>query len=86
MSKNNLKLNKEEKDILKAVENDATISVGIQKDELQELQRVARNTFAKTKTISIRIPERTLLRIKAAAVQEGIPYQTFISSVLHKQV
>ncbi len=86
MSKNNLKLNKEEKDILKAIENDEIVSVGIQKDELQELQRVARNTFAKTKTISIRIPERTLLRIKAAAVQEGIPYQTFISSVLHKQV
>ncbi len=86
MSTNNLKLDKEEREILEAIENDETVSVGIKKSELQELQEIARSTFAKTKTISIRIPERTLLRIKAAAAQEGIPYQTFISSVLHKQV
>ena len=86
MSKNILKLDKEEREILDVIENDEAVSVGVSKKELRELQEVAKNTFAKTKTISIRIPERTLLRVKAAAAREGVPYQTFISSILHKQV
>ncbi len=46
---------------------------------------IAKNTFSKTQTINIRISERDLLRIKAKAVREGIPYQTLISSTLHKE-
>ena len=86
MKVKNLKLDKEEKEILEAIDNDEAVSVGINKTELQALQEIARNTMAKTRTISIRIPERDLLRIKAVAAQEGMPYQTFISSTLHKKV
>ncbi len=41
-------------------------------------------TAAKTKTISLRINETVLESIKRKAAEEGIPYQTLISSVLYK--
>jgi predicted DNA binding CopG/RHH family protein len=44
----------------------------------------AKATNAKTKNINIRLANKTLLKIKAKALHEGIPYQTLISSVLHK--
>ena len=86
MKQKKIQLDREEREIVEAIENDELISVGVKKNELQELQEIAKNTFAKSKTISIRIPERTLLLIQAAAAQEGIPYQTYITSVLHKNV
>ena len=36
--------------------------------------------------ISLRIPESDLLRLKARAMREGMPYQTLIGSILHKAV
>ncbi len=86
MKQKKIQLNQEEKDILGAIENDKLVSVGIKKSELRELQEIAKNTFAKSRTISIRIPERTLFMIQSAAAKEGMPYQTYISSVLHKNV
>ena len=38
----------------------------------------------KTKNINIRINQLDLENLKRSAEQEGIPYQTLISSVLHK--
>jgi predicted DNA binding CopG/RHH family protein len=38
----------------------------------------------KTKNINIRISERDLYKLKAKAIEEGIPYQTLASSILHK--
>ncbi len=86
MSTKKLQLDQEEKEILQAIEKDEVVSVGFKKTELQDLKEIARNTLAKTRAISIRISERDLLRIKAIAAQEGMPYQTFISSTLHKRI
>lgn len=85
MSTNKLKLDKEEKEILDAIEGDNVISTGIKKSELDELKKIAKNTLAKTRTISIRISERDLIKLKAMAAEEGLPYQTLISSTLHKK-
>ncbi len=79
-------LNQEEKDILQAIDEDSLVSVGINKKEINSLKEIANNTLAKTKTISIRISKRDLLRLKAIAAEEGMPYQTLISSTLHKRV
>ncbi|MCA9358876.1 antitoxin [Candidatus Kaiserbacteria bacterium] len=59
-------------------------SVPVSFDRLQELQAIARNTLAKNKAITIRVSERNLMRLKAAAAREGIPYQTFITSLIQK--
>jgi predicted DNA binding CopG/RHH family protein len=52
--------------------------------EQTRLQQIARNTLAKNKTITVRLSERNLLRLKAKAAQDGIPYQTFVSSLIQK--
>jgi predicted DNA binding CopG/RHH family protein len=36
--------------------------------------------------VNIRISERDLSELQRKAVHEGLPYQTFISSLLHKFV
>lgn len=50
----------------------------------RELQQAVKNTLNKTKNINIRLSERDLYRLKSKAVEEGIPYQTLASSILHK--
>ena len=42
------------------------------------------DTTRKTKNINIRISQQDLESLRRSAEQEGIPYQTLISSVLHK--
>ena len=86
MSTKNLKLDQEEKEILDAIAKDSIVSVGIDKKEIARLKEIANNTLSKTKAISIRISERDLLNLKFIAAEEGIPYQTLISSTLHKRV
>jgi predicted DNA binding CopG/RHH family protein len=44
----------------------------------------ARNTMRKDKRINIRISERDLIELQRMAVREGLPYQTFVSSIIHK--
>ena len=46
-------------------------------------QKIAANTL-KRKSINIRVFESDVDKIKAIALSEGLPYQTFITSVLHK--
>jgi len=44
----------------------------------------AKYTLSKPRNINIRVSERDLERIKALAAEKGLPYQTFISSILHQ--
>jgi len=41
---------------------------------------------SKKKVITLRLNENDLKRIKSIAGNEGIPYQTLISSILHKYI
>jgi len=81
-----MKLTKEEKDILKSVENDEWESIPNFKIEAGRMQEAARATQRKDKRVNIRMTERDLTIIKKKALEEGLPYQTLISSVLHKYV
>jgi len=56
-------------------------------DEMKaRYQAAARATFKKDKRVNIRISGRDLELIQERALREGIPYQTLMSSVLHKYV
>jgi len=44
----------------------------------------ARATLRKNKRVNIRMAECDLVRFQKTAAQEGLPYQTLISSILHK--
>jgi len=56
------------------------------KQEIKKLQKYARNTLQKDKRINIRMSSKDLDQVQAIAAQEGIPYQTLISSIIHKYV
>ena len=79
------KLNKEEKEILKDFETGEFESVLTTKRK-KYIQAVAEETFKKDKRINIRISSRDLRSLQRRALEEGIPYQTLVSSVLHKYV
>ncbi|HEX9721656.1 MAG TPA: hypothetical protein VGA53_00125 [Candidatus Paceibacterota bacterium] len=80
----NIKLDKEEKEILEAFEAGEFKSVKNVEQEKKRFQQYARNTLSKPRNINIRVSDRDLQRIKALAAEKGLPYQTFISSLLHQ--
>lgn len=75
-----------EKEIRGAVENGEFVSSPDAKEEIANLRTLATSLFKKQKNINIRISEHDLLKVKAKAFEEGIPYQTYISSLIHKNV
>ena len=78
------KLTKEEKEILDSFEKDEWIPVKNLVKRKKELIAYARNTLRKDKRLNIRISERDLLELQKKAVNEGLPYQTYVSSIIHK--
>ena len=77
-------LDKEEKDILESFEKDEWVPVSEQEGERNRFRNYAEATFKKDKRINIRISKKDLDAIQMRALEEGIPYQTLIASVLHK--
>jgi len=78
------KLTKEEKEILDSFEKDEWVPVTDLSKRKKELVQYARNTLRKDRRLNIRISERDLLELQRKAVQEGLPYQTYVSSIIHK--
>ncbi len=76
----------EEKKILESYERGEWRSVKDLKAEIRTLRTAARNTMLKDKRINIRMSSRDLNQVQVIAAQEGIPYQTLISSIIHKYV
>jgi len=50
------------------------------------IEQLAAQTFKKDKRINIRISNRDLVAIQRRALEEGMPYQTLVASILHKYV
>jgi len=81
----NVKLSKEEKQLLQAVEAGEFESV-LTKKRRAELVAAAKNSVRKDKRINIRISNRDLKAVQLKATEEGIPYQTLVSSIIHKYI
>jgi predicted DNA binding CopG/RHH family protein len=56
------------------------------KTELERLKAAARATAIKDRRVNIRLSSIDLSDIQVRALEEGVPYQTLIASVLHKYV
>jgi len=80
------KLDPEEKKILESVEGGDWKTVRGVGAERERFQGYARATFKKDRRINIRISSRDRDALQKRALEEGIPYQTLISSLLHKYV
>ena len=86
MKKNEMKFDEEELQILHDFERGEFESIQNFRGEKRKLEDAARSTLQKDKRINIRISSRDLEKIQARAVKEGMPYQTYIASTLHKVV
>lgn len=80
------KLDVFEEDILAAYEKGELKSISPSKAELAKFKAAATATFLKEKRVNIRLSTPDLMDIQARALEEGMPYQTLIASVLHKFV
>ncbi len=84
--KNSLKLDREEVKILQDFERGELTSINNFKEAKRQLEETAHEFLQKDKRINIRISSRDLNSLQKMATKEGMPYQTFISSTLHKFV
>jgi predicted DNA binding CopG/RHH family protein len=84
----------DEKQFLPLDEEEKELIRSIDKDEWKQTRDVAKHkkiakdyaeaTIRKDKRMNIRISERDLKNLKKRALEEGIPYQTMVSMILHK--
>lgn len=81
-----IKLDKEEKDILDSYERGEWKSVKNLDEEIEKHRGYARQTLKKDKRVNIRISSMVLEELQTRAVEDGMPYQTLISSILHRFV
>ena len=78
-----MKIDANEKELLDSVERGEWKSAG-GKRERTRYARYAKATFRKDRRLNIRLSSKDLEAIQKRALSEGLPYQTLISSLLHK--
>lgn len=79
------RIDDDELEVLNAFENGQLKSVAT-KAELAKFKAAARATAIKDRRVNIRLSSGDLSDIQVKALEEGVPYQTLIASVLHKYV
>jgi predicted DNA binding CopG/RHH family protein len=79
-----MKLGADEKALLECVERGDWQSTKGGKRERARYSRYAKATFRKDRRLNIRLSSKDLEAIQKRALAEGLPYQTLISSLLHK--
>lgn len=78
------KLDKYEKEILDSYEKGEWRDVENMDEVIKKHSQYADETFKKNKRVNIRLSQKDINLIKIKAMEEGIPYQTLMASVLHK--
>ena len=81
-----IELEREEKDVLLDFEKKAFRSAKNTKKEILKYKSYVSAMLKKGKNINIRLSEHDLLKLKAKALEEGLPYQTYLSSLVHKNL
>ena len=79
------KIDEYELEVLSAFEMGKLKSVAT-KAELAKFKAAARATAIKDRRVNIRLSSGDLSDIQVKALEQGVPYQTLIASVLHKYV
>ena len=77
-------IDQEEKDLMESIERDEWQPVKNFDRERKKAIEAARNTLKKDKRINLRLSQKDYRKIQIKAIEEGIPYQTLISSIVHK--
>jgi len=77
---------KYEKELFESVEKGEWVSVEQLDEEILAAKEYATGTYTKDQRMNIRISKKDLGALKLKAMEEGLPYQTLVSSILHKYV
>jgi predicted DNA binding CopG/RHH family protein len=77
-------IDQEEKDLMESIERDEWQPVNNIEQEKEKVIAAARNTLKKDKRINLRLTQKDYRQMQIKAIEEGIPYQTLISSIVHK--
>jgi predicted DNA binding CopG/RHH family protein len=81
-----INLDKEEEEIFESIESGKWKPVKNSAQLMQTYAAYAKNTLKKDQRVSIRISRQDFLGIQARAIDEGLPYQTLITSIIHKYI
>ena len=81
-----MKYDKEEKDILDALEKGSMQLSTPSKKEIESIKAAANSTLKKDKRITIRLYDHDFVGIQKKAMEMGIPYQTLISGIIHRYI
>ena len=79
-------MDREERDNLDRFERGELYPAPDADREMEDAREAAHSTFKKTRRINLRVTERDYMLVHARAREEGIPYQTLLSSIIHKYV
>lgn len=83
---NKIYLDKEEQALDKSLENGEWVPIDNMQEEMAKYQVSASKHLKKDKKINIRLSEWDYNKIKIRAAEEGLPYQTLLSSLIHKYI
>ena len=76
-------IDKDEMELAKSLETEEWVS-DLSKKDKKRYEEYARASLTKQRRINIRMTERDLKKIQAKAIEEGLPYQSLISMLIHK--
>ena len=82
----NVELDEEERDLLESYERGEWVPVPDMEARIAEYQEAARAFLRKDRRVNIRLTAHDLTALQSIALDEGIPYQTLMASILHKYV
>ena len=77
---------KEELEVVDYIENGNPSSVANLADKMTKIKSAVTTKYTKRKAINIKVLESDLEKLKSKALEEGMPYQTLLNSVLHKYI
>lgn len=77
-------LDREERSLVEAYHQGRLKPVALSSEEIAAYQEAARAVTRKDRRVNIRLSSQDLEELKVRAMQEGMPYQTLMASVLHK--
>jgi predicted DNA binding CopG/RHH family protein len=77
---------KEELEIIDYIEESNPATVPNLHDKIDKIKSAVSAKYTKRKASNIKVLESDLEKLKSKALEEGMPYQTLLNSVLHKYI
>lgn len=79
-----MKLDREEKELVDTIERREWTPAANFEQQKKDIIKAAKMTMQKDQRMNIRVSKRDIDALKVRALEEGLPYQTLVSSILHK--